>query len=923
MNKLWGWPGAHWWKFDFHAHTPASGDYGKGPNQAELKARTPKEWILDYMRVGIDCVAITDQNCGAWIDCLKTVLTELDSEKPVGYRRLYLFPGIEISVNGGVHVLAIFDLDKTTSDIDSLLGAVKFRGEKGSASACTESSFVDVIKEIREAEGLAIPAHVDRPNGLFKQFQGVTLSQALDCDGIMAIELFDDNFEKPQLYAERGLVRSEVLGSDSHHPAGKEGDRYPGSHFTWIKMGTPSLKGLSLALLDGSLSVRRSDGTQEDPNTHAPLIIESVEVSKSRYVGRSKTFQLGMNPWLNAIIGGRGTGKSTLVEFMRLALRRDKELPEGLQEEFSKYQKKYERRNDSGLLTEDSHFVVLYCKNGARYRIQWTERGDVDPIEIESDDGKWIVEQGEIKQRFPVRLYSQKQIFELAKAPLALLQIVDEAEGVDRRSWDERWKEEESKFLSLRAKAREIETTLGDESRLIGELEDVKRKLTVFESAGHSDILKEYQKRLRQQRAVAEWEKSWAFSEPAFRGLASDIVPKPIEPSLFDGSVPEDRELLEKAKIPLTRLEGLRTKLNEIADELLRIREEWGKERQATLWKQSVENAIQRYHSLLKELKDKDAGDPSAYGDLVQRRQEIEGRLRDNELQRKQLVSTRDDAAASLSRLKELRRELTKRRVDFLAKVLAKNDYVRIDVTPFGAKETAETELRKLIQREDGGFEKDIGQADGEGLLEELYHVQSEVKEMDLRLDQLRDKIRRIASGSQNSDKLQDRRFGAHLEKLPPEAFDRIDMWYPEDSLRVQYNTPSDGRGFRPIQEGSPGQKTAALLAFLLSYGDEPIVLDQPEDDLDNQLIYGLIVTQLRNIKQQRQAIVVTHNANIVVNGDAELVVALNARGGETHQECSGSLQEHSVRDTICAVMEGGREAFEHRYRRLIWKAKL
>ena len=93
--------------------------------------------------------------------------------------------------------------------------------------------------------------------------------------------------------------------------------------------------------------------------------------------------------------------------------------------------------------------------------------------------------------------------------------------------------------------------------------------------------------------------------------------------------------------------------------------------------------------------------------------------------------------------------------------------------------------------------------------------------------------------------------------------------------------------------------------------------MDQPEDDLDNHLIYDLIVTQLRAIKRHRQVVVVTHNANIVVNGDAELVVALAARRGETQKECEGSLQEQLVRDIICAVMEGGRKAFEDRYRRI------
>jgi len=133
----------------------------------------------------------------------------------------------------------------------------------------------------------------------------------------------------------------------------------------------------------------------------------------------------------------------------------------------------------------------------------------------------------------------------------------------------------------------------------------------------------------------------------------------------------------------------------------------------------------------------------------------------------------------------------------------------------------------------------------------------------------------------------------------------------------VKYSVSSDGRDMRSIQEGSPGQKTAALLAFLLSYGEEPLILDQPEDDLDNHLIYELIVKQLRGIKASRQLIVVTHNPNIVVNGDAELVVALHIRRGQTHPEAEGSLQDEEVRETICNVMEGGRDAFERRYRRI------
>jgi len=94
-------------------------------------------------------------------------------------------------------------------------------------------------------------------------------------------------------------------------------------------------------------------------------------------------------------------------------------------------------------------------------------------------------------------------------------------------------------------------------------------------------------------------------------------------------------------------------------------------------------------------------------------------------------------------------------------------------------------------------------------------------------------------------------------------------------------------------------------------------VLDQPEDDLDNHLIYDLVVRQIRENKMHRQLIVVTHNPNIVVNGDAEMLHALDFRNGQCLVVERGSLQQPAMRDEVCRVMEGGREAFERRYMRL------
>ena len=155
-----------------------------------------------------------------------------------------------------------------------------------------------------------------------------------------------------------------------------------------------------------------------------------------------------------------------------------------------------------------------------------------------------------------------------------------------------------------------------------------------------------------------------------------------------------------------------------------------------------------------------------------------------------------------------------------------------------------------------------------------------------------------------------------HVRGLPPEQIDRLELWWPRDSLAVEYRRPGS-RGWGSIESGSPGQKSAALLAFLLSYGTEPLILDQPEDDLDNQVIYDLIVQQIRASKRRRQVIVATHNPNIVVNGDAEQVITMDFRNGLCGVVQTGCPQDRGVREQVCRVMEGGRRAFDAKYKRL------
>lgn len=917
MSTEWNWAGAKWWKFDFHNHTPASDDFGKGPDQAQHKQISHKDWLLNYMRKGIDCVAVTDHNSGAWIDPLRQALQELASESHPDYRPLYLFPGVEITVQGNIHILAIFGTDKTTSDIDSLLGAVRYRATKGKSDGCSECSAVEVIDEIAKSGGLAIPAHVDQTNGLFAICTGNTLEQILDNKNVFAMEVVDLAQAKPQLYIGKKLNWAEVLGTDSHHPSGIAGQRYPGSHFTWVKMSEPSYEGLRLALIDGALSLKRSDSFTGDPNSHGPLIIESIVVDNAKYLGRGQPLSCLLNPWLNTIIGGRGTGKSTSLEFLRIALKRKEEIPKNLEDEFAKYGQTSNNRQDEGLLTDSTIIKVGFRKDGGRFRITWCNTENKYTIEEETGPSAWSASEGDIAQRFPIRMYSQKQIFELAKHPQALLQVVDDAPAVNHRDWQLEWDELISKYLSIRAQEREVQAGLQEESVIKGQLEDVIRKLEVFEKAGHAGILKTYQLRQNQSKAIDSWESSWSDSASQVRGISNSLLPPEMDSQHFNAENPDENALLDAVAGVRSKFEKLQNEINAIAQRMDDAKKEWDQARPGLEISKKISTANQDYSKLLGQLTAVGAGDPSAYSLLVKQRQDLEEKLKDFTKKRETLAQHQKNAEECLSKIHKHRGKITKLREDFLKDTLVGNSYVQINVIPFGSKVTIEEEFRKLIDRSNGGFDRDIGVIDGdEGLLATL--TQNSTKTMEERIAALKSSLYAIHTNDLVAVAVaKDKRFVSHIQGLTPEQIDRIQCWFPEDSLDVKYSL-KDGDSFKPVEQGSPGQKTAALLAFILSYGTEPLVLDQPEDDLDNHLIYDLIVTQLREIKQKRQVLVVTHNANIVVNGDAENVLALDVKGGQTRIVTQGALQDVAVRSEICRVMEGGRTALAERYRRIM-----
>ena len=138
------------------------------------------------MRAGVDCVAVTDHNTGAWIDKLKAALSELERGGHEDFRRLYLFPGVELSVHGGFHLIALLDRDSATSDVDTLLGLVDYAGTKGYSDGVTRKSAIEVVEAVLSAGGIPIPAHTDSPKGLLR-LAGESSKTALDPNTIRQV----------------------------------------------------------------------------------------------------------------------------------------------------------------------------------------------------------------------------------------------------------------------------------------------------------------------------------------------------------------------------------------------------------------------------------------------------------------------------------------------------------------------------------------------------------------------------------------------------------------------------------------------------------------------------------------------------------------------------------------------------------------
>lgn len=906
-------PGAKWWRVDFHTHTPHSWDAHR---TVKAKTGTPtiteQEWLLAHMAAGLDAVVVTDHNGGGWIDGLKSEYQSLAAAKPEGFRPLAIFPAVEITTAQNVHLLVVCETAKGSSDIARILQVARYTGEQGDHCSAGDATVVALIEDMQAqgVDSIVIPAHVNGAKGLLgNEVPFDTRKKTLQHPLIFALECVHSKEPDWSLadYAIGKKSFATVFGSDSHERA------EIGRRTTWVRMAEPTLEGLRVALLDGAPSVQPFvAGAIPGPN--ASCRICGITISGTRHIGRQQPEQLDFNPSLNAIIGGRGTGKSSILELIRKTTKRR----EALQRTDASILEAFDSllNEITGDQSQTPVVELDYELHGQVFRLRWSTDGGYALSERQAD-GSFIpaLGAGEAwETRFPLRIFSQKQLYAFKKQTAALLEEVDAAPQLGILEWRRNWERAAGELVQVRGKIAALDSELQQRANLQAQLDDLLREIRVLEDAGHKAVLQQLALRRRQRGELEKWDE---HSEPlaaTIEEVAATLSLPPLTLTQGSPAGEEESKLIVASGKFAAELEKEAVMLREAVRRIETARAAWLVQRVASGWQKLSDESEASYKKLLESLAGKTSVRPEQYGQLVQQEQVLKKQIEKLDAKATEKSSLTQRADTLLKELKTTRELLSTKRSDFLGTLFHADSNLKATLKPRGDINGGITDLRSILSR------TDVSGKEFENIASYLSGA-VDAADLDARIGSVKAALlhaNRTGELPVDTTGLDwNRPFLSHLKNRTTEDMSRVLLWSPPDDLDLRYRQGSSGE-FKPLKKASAGQVVAAVLAFILAQGEDPLILDQPEDDLDNQLIYDLIVHELRANKQRRQVIVVTHNPNIVVNGNADLIIPLHVQNGQTAIPVRGALQDARVREWVCNIMEGGREALERRFRCII-----
>lgn len=954
MSTPTAYQGMRWFKCDLHMHTPADKNHWCGEPIGRDPIIAAENYIRRCYECGLEVICITDHNFASksFLPLLKGSIDSL-SER-YGYK-IILFPGFEINadVGKGMHVLSLFEPKTDLEAIDHTLTncgvPIPRQNENGSHKPSTKR-LVEIIQEVQKKDkdgylkGIVICPHPCE-TGVFDNDR---ISEWLQQHEWKNPELFAVEVSKPKEQMSAGWQRlfhngndcleewkrprpmAAIISSDAKALSDSENkENYIGKRFSWIKMSNPSIESLRQAFLDPESRICLEPEPPRVKHSH----IQSMEINGTKFL-LDQTVSL--SPHLNCLIGGRGSGKSMLFESMRLGLRGETAFRDVSEKEHVAARQIKRLRN------------TFTNQTAIRLRVFHDELQDVfvvdssgAPSQVENRE---VTDAATVFRRLDTLIFSQEEITQLADRQRSLLDFIDNLTR-DRLEVHRNKANEIIERLKIGRqmddKIRRLDAEL---TTLKQETEELRRQL-----AAKTTVQEELKKHRSAQEAKRYLEKIAIKAEDTKDRLEAIAEGLEVEPPPLGSRVenfPNSEYFREAEEKIADAYQALARSLRTSAETLV-------KSVTAATFKHADWQRVQQ--SIEKAEKDFQAA-CFAKGltiDEAEKMRETEQQHRTKKAALQAKQAERDQAALERPDSKKMLEDLTQ---CWLAETQARQDVLdeitQNDTMP-------QTETSEAIVKTTLNFS-----GDREGFLK-LWGELSPPR--NTKAGRLWDRYSRDGAEGNIGDKIFDAFLESHLQnknlagadKQTPDAphhkatagnpiqflemsWDKDKAWpaiareYRDDIARVREERSekwfqlmltriqdaadltllrSDGSEAGSFHKGdlSTGQKNTAVLSLLLAHGTGPVLIDQPEDELDSEFLYKELVPLFRSAKRQRQLIIVTHNANIPVNADAELVYALKAKGGRGVCLSQGGLDRPDVTRAVLDIMEGSEEAFRRR----------
>lgn len=845
--------GAKYVRFDCHLHTMADKEFKYDNTKQDFIKNYVQKLKDENIKVGI----VTNHN-----KFVKKEFCEL--KKQAKKEQILLIPGTELSVKegkNGIHVLIAFSDDWIYSGkdyINTFLDSVfiGIRNRENENTRCRED-LTGVIRLLNDfnLDYFIILAHVDNDSGLFKECDGGLIkslfSNEIVRNRVLGLQKLDTRDNYKKFVEWTNKELAKVEGSDPK----KIEEIGKGKEKTYLKIGNFDYKTIKYALMD--FNNRVSDSIQEINHGY----IEQLKFNGGILNGKVLKF----SPELNNIIGIRGSGKSAILEIIRNILNINcSEVDKKYKEDIVTYfmgsggvaELKIRDKYGKGY-TITKHFSdnIVYITD---------EMGEPKEIKIESLLNN-VLYFGQKDLSIRIDGYEEDLLNKLiGKSKMDSSKLNDNVSKL---------KEAIKKYISLELLPEKLE----DKKK---ERNTIKEQLKIFEERGVKDKLEKEEAfnedsnkiqkltdSIKETIDIENIENDFSFIKEYESKYNKEFFTKIVK-------VIEDIEKLlnEKTNIENSIKKKI-TELDVLSDEYKKIKVKF----------------ISEFENVKRELNLKENLDGDTYLRLKQQLDAVNNEIDKMKKELKNKEKLRKELIKLFKQRRELIDEDNNKYLKYIEGINSNQNNIKIEFIVNGNKakffEDLKEELKRTNITKNTFIEISDKFIDYLGILEDiLLNEANNLKSI---------------SGVNIIEKIKERFI---------RDIDDICKYIPNNKIIIKYHDKN-------IENYSLGQRASAVLLFILAqYDNDVIMIDQPEDDMDNQVIYKELIKTIRKAKENIQFIFTTHNPNIPVLGDAEEVIGLKEENGLTIID-NDSIDRDIIQKDIVEIMEGGQEAFQRRER--------